>query len=119
VGGMKRLAVLAAAILLAACGDGREEAPAAAAKPSLATALVEQREIELTWSSEALVEAVRQSTVSAQIAGRVIDIRFDVGDRVKKGEVIVRIDERAATQALAASEAQVREAQAALGNAKT
>ena len=115
---MKRLAVLAAATLLAACGDGRDAKPAAAAKPSLATALVEQREIELTWSSEALVEAVRQSTVSAQIAGRVIDIRFDVGDRVKKGEVIVRIDERAATQAVAASEAQVREAQAALGNAK-
>ena len=84
---MKRFAVIAAAILLAGCGDGREATPAAVAKPSLATALVELRDIELTWSSEALVEAVRQSTVSAQIAGRVIDIRFDVGDRVKKGEV--------------------------------
>ena len=115
---MKRLAVLAAAIVLAACGDGQDAKPAAIARPSLAAAPVELREIELTWSSEALVEAVRQSTVSAQIAGRVIDIRFDVGDRVKKGEVIVRIDERAATQAVAASEAQVREAQAALANAR-
>ncbi len=115
---MNRFAVVAAAILLAACGDGRDARPAAKAAPQLASAAVELREIELTWSSEALVEAVRQSTVSAQIAGRVIDIRFDVGDRVKKGEVIVRIDERAATQAVAASEAQVREAQAALANAK-
>ena len=40
--------------------------------------------------------------------GRIVELRFDVGDYVKKGEVIVRIDERAAAQALAASEAQVR-----------
>jgi RND family efflux transporter MFP subunit len=64
------------------------------------------------------MEAVHQSTVSAQIAGRVVDLRFDVGDYVNKGEVIVRIDQRAASQALAASEAQVLEAQAALANAR-
>lgn len=119
---MKRLAALAAvSMLLAACGDGNDAAKAKAPPPqaALAAAAVELREIELTWSSEALVEAVRQSTVSAQIAGRVIDIRFDVGDRVKKGEVIVRIDERAASQAVAASAAQVQEAQAALANARS
>jgi RND family efflux transporter MFP subunit len=116
---VKRIAAAAAVIvLLAACGEGRDARPSATPAAALATAVVELREIELTWSSEALVEAVRQSTVSAQIAGRVIDIRFDVGDRVKKGEVIVRIDERAATQAVAASEAQVREAQASLSNAR-
>ncbi len=56
------------------------------------------------------MEAVRQSTVSAQIAGRMVDLRFDVGDYVKKGDVIVRIDERSAARALEASEAQVLEA---------
>ncbi|MCC6211742.1 MAG: efflux RND transporter periplasmic adaptor subunit [Burkholderiales bacterium] len=85
---------------------------------ALKAAAVELREVDLTTSAEALVEAVRQSTVSAQIAGRIVDLRFDVGDVVKKGEVIVRIDERAATQALAASEAQVREAEAAARNAR-
>ncbi|HEX5634027.1 MAG TPA: efflux RND transporter periplasmic adaptor subunit, partial [Gemmatimonadales bacterium] len=49
---------------------------------------------------------------------RIVDLRFDVGDRVGKGEVIARIDERAATQAVAASEAQVRSAEAALANAR-
>jgi RND family efflux transporter MFP subunit len=76
------------------------------------------REVEVTYSAEAVVEAVRQSTVAAQIAGRIVELRFDVGDYVKKGEVIARIDERAAAQALAASEAQVREAEAALRNAR-
>lgn len=103
--------------LLAACGA--KEAPQAVAPPaSLPTAVAELREVDLTVSSEALVEAVRQSTVAAQVTGRIVDIRFDVGDRVEKGEVIVRIDERGATQALAASEAQVREAEATLTNAR-
>jgi len=76
------------------------------------------REVDLSYSAEAVVEAVRQSTVAAQIAGRVVEIRFDVGDYVRKGEVIVRIDERAATQAVEVSQAQVAEADAALRNAR-
>jgi len=85
---------------------------------ALTTASAEMREVELTYTADAVVEAVRQSTVSAQIAGRVVDVRFDVGDYVKQGDVIVRIDERAASQAVAASEAQLAEAQAALANAR-
>jgi len=93
-------------------------AAAAAAAEPLKTAPVEMRDMDLTYTAEAVVEAVRQSTVSAQIAGRIVDLRFDVGDYVKKGQVIARIDERAVTQAEAASVAQVREAQAALANAR-
>jgi RND family efflux transporter MFP subunit len=102
---------------LAACGEAPAPKPAPRGEP-LKTAAVELRDVELTTSAEAVLEAVHQSTVSAQIAGRVVDLRFDVGDYVKKGDVIVRIDERAAGQALAASEAQVLEAQAALANAR-
>jgi RND family efflux transporter MFP subunit len=104
-------------LVVAACG--REAPPPPAQKPvALESGIVEVRNLELTYTAEALVEAVRQSTVSAQIAGRIVDIRFDVGDAVRKGEVIVRIDERAATRALEASEAQVREAQASLARAR-
>jgi len=112
---MRRLA-LAGLVLLGACGKAPPPAPPAGETPQ--TAAVELREIELAYSAEAVVEAVRQSTVSAQIAGRVVELRFDVGDTVKKGEVIVRIDERAAAQAVAATSAQVSEAQAALANAR-
>jgi len=113
-----RAASWLAALALAACGEAPPPRAPAAPPPPLASAAVEMREVDLTVSAEALVEAVRQSTVSAQIAGRIVEIRFDVGDYVKKGEVIVRIDERAATQAMAASEAQVREAEAAARNAR-
>ncbi len=89
-----------------------------AAAAELKTETVELRDVELTYSADATVEAVRQSTVSAQIAGRIVDVRFDVGDYVKKGEVIVRIDERAVAQAEQASAAQVAEAEAAMRNAR-
>jgi RND family efflux transporter MFP subunit len=112
-----RIAALAAcSALLAACGEAVP--PAMPATPGLRSAPAELREVELTRSTEAVVEAVRQSTVAAQIAGRIVDIRFDVGDRVRQGEVIVRIDERAATQAVAASEAQLKAAEATLANAR-
>ncbi|OGA01345.1 MAG: efflux transporter periplasmic adaptor subunit [Betaproteobacteria bacterium RIFCSPLOWO2_02_FULL_62_17] len=110
------LATLAVASLTA-CGSSDTPAPAAT-RTDLKLGTVEMREVDLSYSSEAVVEAVRQSTVAAQIAGRVVDIRFDVGDFVRKGEVIVRIDERAATQAVEASQAQVAEADAALRNAR-
>jgi RND family efflux transporter MFP subunit len=109
--------IAVAGLVAAACGTSEPPAATRAATP-LATAATELREVDLTTSAEAVVEAVRQSTVSAQVSGRIVDIRFDVGDRVQKGDVILRIDERAASQAVAASEAQVREAEASLGNAR-
>jgi RND family efflux transporter MFP subunit len=79
---------------------------------------VQFREVAQTYSAEGLVEATRQSTVSAQIGGRIKEINFDVGDRVNKGQVILRIDEREAAQALAGSQAQVMQSQATAQNAK-
>jgi len=114
---VRPLAAALLAVLLGGCGN-EEPSRAPAPVPAVQTASVEARDVEVTYSAEAVVEAVRQSTVAAQIAGRIVELRFDVGDFVKKGEVIVRIDERAAAQAVAATEAQVRQAEAALRNAR-
>lgn len=84
----------------------------------LASVPVQYREVAQTYSAEGVVEATRQSTVSAQISGRVKEVLFDVGDTVKKGQVLVRIDEREAAQAVAGSQAQLMQAQAAMQNAK-
>lgn len=87
------------------------------AEPLIATAKVEFREVDQTYAVEALIEASKQVTVSAQISGRVVEIKFDVGDFVQKGQVIARIDQRETAQALAGSQAQVAQAQAGLHNA--
>ncbi len=106
---------LAGLLLVAAC------APAIAAPDAAAlrTAPVQYREVEQTYAAEGVVEAVKQSTVAAQISGRVVAVNFDVGDRVKKGQVIVRIDPSEVNQAYAASQAQVAQADATLRNAKS
>lgn len=70
------------------------------------------------YSTEATVEAVKQSTVAAQVSGRVSAIHFDVGDAIKAGTVIVRLSAQELTSAVAGSQAQVAQAVAALGNAK-
>jgi RND family efflux transporter MFP subunit len=91
--------------------------PAAAALP-FPTAKVAYQNTDKSYSTEATVEAVRQSTVSAQVAGRVTAVNFDVGDYVKAGQVIVRIDPSELSQAVAGSRAQVAQAEAQLANAK-
>jgi len=91
--------------------------PVPAAEPP-ATAAVEYREVDEVYTVDGTVEAVKQSTVAAQIPGRVVEIRFDAGDRVKQGEVIVRIDSREVSDALASAEAQRAQTRAALTNAR-
>ena len=88
------------------------------AQAALETAEVQYRDVDLTYAAEAVVEAVRQSTVSDQVTGRIVDLNYDVGDSVRKGQVIVRIDESEARQVVAGSEAQVAQAEAALENAR-
>lgn len=42
---------------------------------------------------DGVVEATRQSTMSAQTAGRVLQLPFDVDDRVAAGELIVQLED--------------------------
>ena len=65
-------------------------------------------------SFEAVVEALRQTIVAAQVSGSVTEIRVRPGDTVRAGQALVRIDARAAEQAARASDAQVLAAQASL-----
>lgn len=97
---------------------------ALAALPPLAVAvtadgyLVAYRDLTDRLAAEGTVEAVRQSTVAAQVAGQIVEIRIKVGDRVKAGQVLLRIDSRSAEQALSGSRSQVAEAQALMANAQ-
>jgi RND family efflux transporter MFP subunit len=91
---------------------------AGAEQPAGDSAVVEYRELERVATAEGVVEAVRQSTLAAQIAGRIVALPVKAGDVVRAGQVLVQIDARSAVQAEAASQSQVREAQANLANAK-
>ena len=62
--------------------------------------------VDLAFPAESLVEAVQQATVGAQVAGRVLEVKADAGQSVRKGDVLMRIDAREAAEAARAAEAQ-------------
>lgn len=105
-----RLAARAAALVVTA-------APLFA-MAQLATVVAEVRAVDQTYPAEGVVEAVRQATLAAQIAGRIVELRVDAGQAVAKGQVLARIDEREAAQAVAESEARIARAEADAGNAR-
>ena len=76
------------------------------------------RDLPQTLATEGVVEAVRQATLGAQVAGRIVELPVKAGDAVRAGQVLARIDARAADAAVAGSRSQLAEAEANLANAK-
>lgn len=76
------------------------------AAESLPVIVVKPHQVALGFPAESLVEAVQQTTVGAQIAGRVTEVRADAGQTVRKGDLLMRIDAREADEAARAAEAQ-------------
>ena len=66
------------------------------------------------YSADGVVEAVRQTLISTQVSGAIVELPLNVGDTFKAGAVLVRMDARAANQEANASRAQVDAARAAL-----
>lgn len=110
------LVATAAAVALAALQTLAVAAPAApadAAAPVLATAPVTSSQAGGLAGYDGVVEAVRQTVVAAQVPGAVVALNVKAGDRVQAGQVLLRLDARAAEQTAAAGAAQVRAARAA------
>jgi RND family efflux transporter MFP subunit len=76
------------------------------------------RDLPQTIGAEGVVEAIKQTTLGAQVAGRIVALDVKAGDTVRAGQVLARIDARTADQAVAASRSQIAEADANLANAK-
>lgn len=63
-------------------------------------------------SLDAVVEAVRQATLSTQVAGAIVSLSVKAGDPVRAGQELLRVDASAAQQNLLGSTAQLEAAQA-------
>lgn len=113
---MKRIHLIAAATMAAL---SLQTAAQITNAPAKATVAVTSAADAGNTSLEAVVEAVRQTTLSAQVPGAIVAVLVRAGDRVQAGQALVRIDARAAQQNVAGSAAQVEAAQAALNVAAT
>ena len=65
-------------------------------------------------SLDATVQAVRDAVLSSQVAGAVVSLNVKAGDRVQRGQELIRIDARAVNQQMLSSQAQMEAAKATL-----
>ena len=94
--------------------------PAACALAGTPTALA-TTEVHLAGTGQApmqsfdgVVEPVRQATLAAQVSGAIVYIGVQVGDKVRAGQELLRMDARAAGQLVQAGTAQVESARVAV-----
>ena len=106
-------ALLAMAAALAGCeGESRHEAEAAPLVRPVRTVTVEPMIFRLSASVTGTIEARADADLGFRIAGKLIERTVDVGDPVKTGAVIARLDDQDQRNALRTAEANLATAQA-------
>lgn len=114
----------ASALLLAACGRGDDPAaaggqPAAAiAALTITTAPVVSQELVRSVPATGSIYPWQEVTISSEVGGyRVAEVLVDVGSRVRKGQVLVRMSRDLLEADVSSRRAALRSAEAALENA--
>ena len=105
---------LAACLALAAASASAVDAAAVQVPTTLVGSTVAQAAMEF----DAVLQPVRQATVTAQVGGNVVALRVKAGDTVKRGQALVRLDDREVRANTARSDAAVVQAEAELRNAR-
>ncbi len=75
------------------------------------TTVVRQGEASNTVATVALIQSETSATVSAEVPGALVEVRFHEGDRVSKGEMMAQIDPRTFDDAVQAAQARVAAAE--------
>lgn len=105
-------------LLVAAATLVAGSAAAATEPPAVTTVEVGAASANAGFEIDGSLQAVRQSTLGAQVGGNVVTLAVKAGDRVKAGQVLVRIDERDVQAGLARGDAAVAQADAEFRNAR-
>jgi len=81
-------------------------------------ATVQLQAVGQGFEMDAVVQPVKQATLSAQTSGRLLSLAVKAGDQVKAGQVLATINDSETQASLQGSQAQVVQAQAQLHNAQ-
>ncbi|CUR46462.1 Membrane-fusion protein [Alloalcanivorax xenomutans] len=84
---------LASTLLLAACGNSEQSAPEPVSRP-LKLFTVGKQPQERVLEFPGRVAAAQQSDMAFEVSGRITEIPVTEGERVKKGQVLARLDAR-------------------------
>jgi HlyD family secretion protein len=102
----------------------KQRASRAGAAPRVSVAVAQPRDLQSTFEATGTLEAPLNVKISAKVSGRVNYLQVHEGDRVRQGQVLVRIDSSQVEadvqqQQANVSEAQYRLAQALINEAPT
>lgn len=117
---MKNIKILAAVavLVLVTAGFWLLRKADAAEAPAFRLAAVERGDLEAAVSATGTLGAVTTVQVGTQVSGQVSAIYADFNDRVKKGQLIARIDPTLQEQAVRDAQAGLERAQAELAQAQ-
>ena len=117
---MNKMKIGAAAVALATLGGTTWFYHRADAKeaPAYRTAAVTRGSLRSTVSATGALQAVRTVQVGTQVSGQIAQIYVDFNDKVRKGQLLARIDPTLQQQAVEDAQAQVEKAQAQLTQAQ-
>ncbi|MCL2658229.1 MAG: efflux RND transporter periplasmic adaptor subunit [Betaproteobacteria bacterium] len=113
--------MLVAALLagvLAGCGGNAKPPPEQQSIKDIQTLKVPAAGAGSGRAWDGVVEAVRQATLSAQTSARVVEVNYDVGDKVAAGAVLLRMTAVEQQAGLDSARAQLQVAEAALVEAE-
>lgn len=78
------------------------------------TLALTRRNYEERYEAPGTIEAGDEVTVSAEFAARIVDLRFDIGDEVERGDVLLKLDDAQVQARIRKIEALIRRAQTVL-----
>ena len=112
-----KLAAITAALLIAQT-SWAQTAQGGVASQAVPTLTLAAAQAGGAVQFDGVIEALRQSTVAAQVPGNIVERLVKAGDSVKAGQPLMRIDSRDTQAALDMRQAEVAQAQAQLENAR-
>jgi HlyD family secretion protein len=104
-------------LALGAGGWAWQRAERRAQAPRYITEPLSRGDISLSVSANGTLQPTRSVSIGSELSGTVSEVLVDVNDRVKKGQVLVRLDTAKLADQVAKSQAALQSAQAAANQA--
>ena len=110
-----RYSYLLAIFLIASCGGGSGDSNEYSYYQKRD---IEPKKLDLTIEASGEVEAIYSVEIKSKASGEILDLPAEVGDFVKKGTILARIDQRTPKNVLDQAEADLKLAEVRLENAE-